>query len=161
MNIRERVKYILNGENQEMIPRYIIIHHSLTKDSMTASWSAIRRYHIYENGWVDIGYHFGIELLGNDFEIFAGRMMNEQGAHCRHKGMNRKSLGICFVGNFDDNKIPDRQRRKGIILVRSLMEIFNINSDRVLGHNEVAQDNRTCPGNLFDMDDFREQVSVS
>ncbi len=40
-----------------MKPEHIIIHCSGTEDSETVSWSAIRRYHIYDNGWANIGYH--------------------------------------------------------------------------------------------------------
>ncbi|KKM79224.1 hypothetical protein LCGC14_1352120 [marine sediment metagenome] len=145
-----------------MHPRFIILHHSLTKDSITVSWNAIRRHHIYENGWVDIGYHFGIELVGTDnYEIIMGRMLNETGAHCRDKSMNRKSLGICVIGNYDKSHVPDRQWRKTCHLVRSLMEIYNIDHDKVLGHREVTEDNRTCPGSFFDMDKFRKEIEVS
>ncbi len=144
-----------------MHPRFIIIHHSLTKDSITISWNAIRRHHIYEKGWMDIGYHFGIELIGSDnYEILMGRMLNEQGAHCRDKGMNRKSLGVVLVGDFDSRKVPDRQWRKTCCLVRSLMELFNIDSNKVLGHGELTSDNRTCPGSLFDMDTFRKEIDT-
>lgn len=74
--------------------------------------------------------------------------------------MNRKSLGICFVGNFDASRVPDRQWRKGVQLVRCLMELFNINEDHILGHREAVGDNRSCPGEYFNMDAFRREVSV-
>ena len=40
-----------------MKPDYILIHSSGTKDSETLSWGAIRQYHIFDNGWIAIGYH--------------------------------------------------------------------------------------------------------
>lgn len=163
INAIKRVKYLINGGESEMIPRYIVVHHSKTKDSITVSWANIRHYHVHNNGWYDIGYHFGIELVGghDGYEILVGRMQNEQGAHCRAKGMNKKSLGICFVGDYDESYVPDLMRRKGVILVKSLMEIWNIESVNVLGHRELAGDNRTCPGLKFDMDRFRKDVGHS
>lgn len=161
------------------VPDKIILHHSLTKDGATVSWSAIRRYHkawayngnivtpeegrqLLNRGqhvkrpWLDIGYHFGIELVGNDYEVLVGRMMTDSGAHTR--GKNQDSLGICFIGNYDLAPPPKEMWDLGIKLVRSLMAVFEISWKEVYGHREFAG-YKSCPGEQFDIDKFRAEVS--
>lgn len=147
-----------------MRPDFIIIHHSLTKDSGTVSWGSIRNYHTGPNGWSDIGYHFGVELVQsgqsggyalNEYEILLGRMPDQIGAHCL--GKNSNSVGVCVVGNFDEGPVPPRQWAKALQLVRWLRRQYEIPVERVLGHREAAP-NRTCPGKNFDMDRFRKAV---
>jgi len=135
-------------------PRYIIIHHSLTKDSETVSWGAIRRYHTKELGWADIGYHFGIEQIGEEYEILMGRMPDQHGAHCKQHNMNTQSIGICCVGNFDDTPPVYEQWMKCLMLCRYIMQIYNIPASNVFGHREFA-DYKTCPGTKWDMNRFR------
>lgn len=140
-----------------MKPEYIILHHSLTKDGQAVSWDAIRRYHVLEKGWDDIGYHYGIELIGGHYEILLGRMINETGAHCKQEGMNRKSIGICFIGNFEARPPRPEQWRLGLNLVRSLIEVIGIPRGAVFGHREYAR-HKSCPGKLFNLDIFRGQL---
>ena len=124
---------------------YIIIHHSLTKDSKTVSWQAIRRYHLAQ-GWAGIGYHFGIELINNEYEILCGRMIDKVGAHT--KGMNAVSIGICVVGNFDI-EIPNQKIiTKLTRLVDCLCAQLKIPRKNIKGHCDFAP--KTCPGkNLY------------
>jgi len=136
---------------------YILLHHSLTKDSQTVSWDAIRQYHTRDLGWQDIGYHFGIELIGDHYEILAGRMLGEPGAHCKEQDMNRKSIGICFLGNFDLEPPVQKQWELGLKLVRSLSDIFEIPRNKVTGHREYAP-YKSCPGTRFDLDRFRKEI---
>lgn len=157
---------------------HILLHCSATKDGTSVSWPAIRHYHqshayqgrvitpakanrLIECGvpgvkkpWADIGYHFGIERIGNGYEILMGRMPIQPGAHCPQKGMNRKAIGICFVGNFDLAPPPTDQWRMGLKLVRSLMDIHHIPAAKVRGHREYAG-HKSCPGRMFDLDRFR------
>lgn len=140
-----------------MRPTHIIIHCSDTRDSGTVSWSAIRKYHMKTLGWDDIGYHFGIEKVGYRYEILVGRMMNEAGAHCRENAMNRRSLGICFIGKFDLEPPPLTMFFRGVRLVGSLQEVFGIDRQNVRGHNEFAP-HKTCPGVAFHMSEFRSKL---
>ena len=136
--------------------RYIIIHHSLTKDGKTVSWGAIRHYHTEVRGWKDIGYHFGIELAREDFEILVGRTLDEPGAHT--KGYNDVGIGICVVGNFDLVEPHPRAWERLVKLVKWLMREYNIPPENVRGHREFAP-YKTCPGKRFDLDKLRKEVS--
>lgn len=163
-----------------MRPTHIILHCSATLDGHNVSWNAIRRYHAswkcegmaitaeaakeigrqgipVEKPWSDIGYHFGIEQIGEGYEILMGRMPNEQGAHCHAGGMNRCSLGICFVGAFDRTPPPKSQWQLGLKLVRALMDIYEIPPAFVYGHREIAPW-KTCPGLMFSLDRFRRDL---
>lgn len=139
-----------------MKPIEIILHHSLTRDSKTVSWGAIRQYHTVTLGWRDIGYSYGIELIKNHHEILVGRMMNESGAHCR--GHNSKSLGVCFVGNFDFEPPSKSMWDLGVRFVKSLCETLNIHPIHIHGHNEFSS--KSCPGKMFNVDQFKMDVSL-
>jgi hypothetical protein len=136
-------------------PSSIILHHSLTKDDQVVSWGAIRRYHVETLGWSDVGYHFGIELVGNAYEVFVGRMLNEVGAHC--KGRNTDSIGVCFVGNFDTSPPPREQWHLGVRLVRAMCDIFAIPNGQVFPHHRFAS-YKSCPGRKFDVAKFLSEL---
>lgn len=141
-----------------MIPEYIIIHHSLTKDSKTLSWPIIRRFHMgNKRRFRDIGYHYGVEKVKDRIEVLVGRLMNETGAHCIPDHMNYKSLGICVVGNFNETPPDVAIWDKTILLVASLAQLLHIPADKIKGHREVDL-NRTCPGKYWNMDVFRSVV---
>lgn len=160
-----------------MNPTHIVIHNSATKDSGSVSWGAIRKYHMayvyrgriiteetakilmgrgerVKKPWSDIGYHFGIELVGDNYEILAGRMPNKQGAHCRAAGMNRKAIGICCVGDYDGKQPPFEMLQKLEELVKYLMGVYGIPKCNIIGHGEV-EPRKTCPGRMFNMLRFR------
>lgn len=134
---------------------FIVIHHSLTRDSETVSWNAIRKYHIDVQQWDDIGYHYGIELIGDRYETLIGRDSSFRGAHCIP--VNKNSIGICCVGNYDEIAPPQSLLDRVVPLVRWLREVYQIPVNKIRGHREFAPD-RTCPGVLFDMEHFRSLI---
>lgn len=81
---------------------YVIIHHTVTPECNTKTEcvsrvESIRSYHMDINGWHDIGYSF---LIGGDGNVYEGSGWNREGAHTY--GWNKKSVGIAFIGNFQD-----------------------------------------------------------
>jgi len=133
----------------------IIVHHSLTSDSSTVSWGAIRKYHIEKLGWTDIGYHAGVELLKENYEVLMGRSWDRQGAHCR--GHNGDSLGICFIGDYNEEEPEEQMLIVGARVVRLWMRLFGIPVERVFTHHYFAP-HKTCPGREFGFNKFREML---
>ncbi|MHA2066121.1 MAG: peptidoglycan recognition protein family protein [Candidatus Thorarchaeota archaeon] len=133
------------------------MHHSLTKDGEEPNWGAIRRYHTVDKGWRDIGYHYGIEMVRLYPEILLGRLPYQVGAHTKQQGMNKMSLGVCVVGNFDIH--PPRQEvwLKALALVRYLLYAHNLVVTAVHAHRDYAP-YKTCPGLAFNMDKFRSEL---
>lgn len=84
--------------------------------------------------------------------------MKDYDAHCRQNGMNRRSFGIYFVGNYDLEKPPKQMWFIGLDIVRTLMDMFKIPWANVCEHRDFA-DYKSCPGHLWNMSDFREQLS--
>jgi len=144
------------GEQEMNKPQYIIIHHSATKQGDAETF---RRAH-KAKGWRDIGYHYviGNGTYSGDGEVETGRTEAEDGAHCSADGMNRKSIGICLVGNFDIDKPTIAQMEALERLCRDIMARYKIPVSKVLGHGEVAATN--CPGKNFDMAAFRKRLEV-
>jgi hypothetical protein len=125
-------------------PEKIILHHSLTDDNEVLSdFEAIRQYHMNVKGWKDIGYHYVIEKVHNKVIVRKGRDEKEIGAHT--KGQNDRSIGICLVGNFDEDYVPST-------MLEALVNLINDIRDRygdlpIEGHFKYA--NKTCPGKKF------------
>jgi len=133
---------------------HIVMHHSATKDSGTASWNAIRRYHMDDLGWRDIGYHLGIEYIedatgAGHYEALMGRDFLSDGAHCYQQNMNKLGLGVVLVGDFDTSKPPAEMLRFCARHVRALADLHDIPIDEghIHPHNEFAP--KTCPGINF------------
>lgn len=90
-----------------------------------------------------IAYQWFIDVSGI---AYSGRREGERGAHCKAKGMNSHSIGICLAGR---NKYTIAQWTTLSNLVKVKMDEYNI--DEVHGHCYYDPDNKpNCPG--FDVD---------
>lgn len=127
-----------------------VIHASDTRPdwmeghSPKAKAAEIRRWHMEERGWRDIGYHRVIDRCGT---VVVGRSLYEIGAHVR--GHNRGTIGICLIGGhgadaedrFEDHFTAAQRTALKEYLV-DLGELTKL--DKVSGHNEYAL--KACPG---------------
>lgn len=134
-------------------PSGIVIHHSLTKDGNTVSWDAIKKYHMEENGWADIGYHGGCEVIDGKLTGLTGRPVDTLGGHT--VGRNNM-LGFCFVGNFDVTTPSDEVLEFGAKYVAGWCRMFDIPVEKIHRHSETAP--KTCPGINFPWTKFITMV---
>ena len=84
----------------------IIVHCTATPEGREVDVDEIRRWHVDERGWSDVGYHFHIKLDG---ELQEARPIERTGAHC--SGQNYCSIGISYAGGMTkDMKEPKDTR---------------------------------------------------
>ena len=121
----------------------IIIHCSATPESRDIDAAEIKRWHVEERGWSDIGYHYVIKLNG---DIESGRPLDIPGAHV--SGHNVDSIGICYVGGIDEDMNPkDTMYKCQEESLRELIYSLRMVWDKHLtihGHNEYSS--KACPG---------------
>ncbi len=142
---------------------YIILHHSATdyqahKDDTTGKIIARTICERAQEDWKReypdyvCDYHFIIGHAGN---VFRGQPITSPSWHCTNYEINLISVGICFLGNFENIQMPMLQFNSGVGLVRDLMKQYNIPLRNILRHRDVVSDithsaNSTqCPGKNF------------
>ncbi|MEM1202944.1 MAG: peptidoglycan recognition family protein [Acidobacteriota bacterium] len=129
---------------------HVVIHHSGTQDTDKADTATHRRYHTRVRRWRDLGYHFVVERVGDSYEVLAGRPLDMAGAHC--PGMNRKGIGVCFVGDFTEEPPPEEQLRVGRRFLRGLMLTLDIPPEHLVAHRDYRP--TECPGAAFQVQDL-------
>ncbi len=128
---------------------YIVIHCAATKASMDIGLTEIRKWHVQDNGWRDVGYHYIIRRNG---EVELGRSNRDTGAHAA--GYNHKSVSSCMVGgmaedNSAENNFTAQQWTALLDLVKQLKS--NYPDADVIGHNEISE--KECPS--FDVQKWK------
>lgn len=128
----------------------IIIHCSATPPDWMADATGservaeIKRWHVKERGWSDIGYHI---LIDRDGGVLYGRPIGVVGAHT--SGHNGGTIGICLIGGKGakphDKFFDHFTREQDEELRERLEELGNFyDIEFIRGHNEFAA--KGCPG---------------
>lgn len=115
------------------------------------------------NGWGGPGYHTLIRFSGREAHLL--RPLERPGIHAR--GLNARSLGLCFSGHGDLRPLTRNQMVAGLAITEMWMKRFEIPIIRVIGHREKDpyvsakwkdHGRKTCPGLLVDMDAVRSEL---
>jgi hypothetical protein len=149
MEEQGRLKELLSGHMSAIVekpvnkPTVVITHHALSGAGHTVKdvdrWHKDRDFPKSRKGWF-VGYHYVIEKDGT---VTQTREHDEEGAHV--VGMNRSSIGVCFMGNFDKEMPTKEQTEAWIQLYNQLRTIYpNIPTKP---HRAFAD--RTCHGTLL------------
>ena len=119
----------------------IVLHHSGSAMDRTTIHS-IHRWHL-QLGWLGCGYHY---VIHSDGSIFQGRPLDAVGSHAR--GFNNNSIGICVVGNFEEEyPLLCQQESLGKLLVYLINDRLKGQSLSIKRHKDVAR--TLCPGKNF------------
>ena len=133
--------------------KYVVLHHTATETGSVESIDAAHklRKDAAGNPWRGIGYHF---LIGNghgmkDGEVAATFRWKEQsdGAHAGNSQYNTQGIGICLVGNFDDEPPTAAQMKSLRDLLATLGTECRIGTAGIVRHTDIKP--TACPGKKF------------
>lgn len=138
----------------------ILWHCTATPEGREVTYNDLWAWHVTNNGWSHIGYHYLIQLDGTIVEC---RPEHMQGAHCVNDGMNRISVAIAYAGGItNDGKQTAKDTRTKAqtvalyALTKQLLEKYGLDWQAVHGHNEYAA--KACPS--FDVfKDIEERLN--
>ena len=119
----------------------IIVHCTATPEGRDIDAATIKKWHVEDNGWSDIGYHWVIRLDG---KIEKGRTESISGAHA--KGHNDNSIGVVYVGGCDAQMKPkdtrtNAQKETLKCLLQDLKGRYP--NAEIIGHRDVSS--KECP----------------
>lgn len=140
-------------------PTVVITHHAVSNKSHTvedvdvwhkARWNGFTtRFFTNKAGeFYHVGYHYVIDWDGT---VTQTRFDTEEGAHTI--GMNNKSIGVCFMGNFDEYYPSIEQVNAWNELYRRLQ----LSYPNIPTQPHRAYANKSCHGSLLTDDWFFTQ----
>lgn len=142
---------------------HLIVHHTFSPAGpINGDWAAAVRsvwnFHVFSNGWADIGYNYVIDQTGVIYEGRAGGD-NVQGAH--FSGTNGNTMGVVIIGDFTSGTPPPaalnslkkllawKADQRGIDPAgQSRHAASGLTINNISGHRD-GPGATECPGNAF------------
>lgn len=143
--------------------KYIIIHHSATDVGNALVFNRAHNLRGFTRG---LGYHFVIDngtrgKIDGQIEVSPRWIKQQDGAHCRAGGMNHKGIGICLVGNFNKERVSEKQMQALVYLVNRLRRYYEIPLSHIKGHGQVSGASTDCPGKIFPWGQFWKRLKAA
>lgn len=108
--------------------KFIVIHHTglpnELPDDPKQEMRNIFRSHTLFKKWGDIGYHYVIDRDGN---IYEGRKGGAKVIGGHAQPVNKVSIGISLMGNYDEEELPAPMLASVIALLDELIKQYKIN----------------------------------
>lgn len=147
------------GEYTPHTPAAIVVHHTwmpkAAQYQKDVSIRGIQRYHMVDNKWSDIGYHY---IIGPEGVIYQGRPETVVGAHSTP---NTNYIGICVFGDFDPGQdaFTPASRAALLDLMTWLTAEYGIQTSEFFGHRDFST--KSCPGDGIynQLQSFKDEVT--
>ena len=134
----------------------IVIHHSATPVDDPMNMHRVHKARGMKNG---LAYHFVISngsRKATDGEIYVGGRWKGQldGGHMKKSSLNKTTIGICLIGNFELRAPTSKQLNSLESLCRYLMKSRRISIANVTTHKILHPNHTACPGKHFSLSSF-------
>ena len=139
LDLQEFEKYIADYDFSAP-PDKLVIHHTWRPEK--DKWAGSRSVQELKNYYEEKNWPAGPHLFVADDGIWLFSPMRRDGIHAA--GLNRGSIGIEVVGNYDYEKWTGQTKKNALGVIRLLMNRLNISRQNIFFHREVTQ--KTCPG---------------
>lgn len=140
MNIIDSNFKFANALTKRIATKYIILHHRAGNGDVMS----IHNQHLGQ-GWSGIGYNFYVR---KDGRVYSGRPIDTVGAHT--PDYNYVSVGVCFEGNYETEKMNVVQIKAGQELISYIKGKYpNAQIKKHRDFNATA-----CPGKNFPFDEI-------
>lgn len=142
---------------------HLIVHHTFSPSGpINGDWAAAVRsvwnFHVFSNGWADIGYNYLIDQNG---VIYEGRSGGDNVTGAHFSGVNGGTMGVVVIGDFTSATPPAaalnslkkilawKADQRGIDPAgQSRHASSNLMLNNISGHRD-GPGATACPGNAF------------
>jgi N-acetyl-anhydromuramyl-L-alanine amidase AmpD len=116
---------------------YVPFYQALQKEGLVYSG------HVQNGSEVFYAYHWLVRADGKTERLLHD---TEIGWHAGNWETNRRSIGICFDGNYEDSQPSTAALKSAAAIIKN--NYFSVPKERIIGHCEVKE-GTVCPSGVF------------